>query len=177
MRWSAAVKRLQPFLAHPVRTHIGFHAARYRHAHDDEGRAWITWDGLQIASFETIPNLIRVYGLAEELKAIGSDVGAAWDQAIATADAESNFAMWDFTAAVEAYPSTSPSEALASTNPLIRGLAMLDRRVGKRRLGELEIAPDSHPFVRSMLELRLTAERVASTGAVMQTQRNEAKRS
>ena len=52
----------------------------------------------------------------------------------------------------------SIDDALRSPSPLVRGLAVIDRRVGKRRLRSLEIGPDEHPLVRELYQLRREAE-------------------
>lgn len=78
-------------LAPAAAAHVAFHVARYRGAHDDEGRAWITWDGVQIASFETLPWLMRIYPLTDELKELGLSPDDASDQAVTTANNEGLF--------------------------------------------------------------------------------------
>jgi hypothetical protein len=53
--------------------------------------------------------------------------------------------------------SSSLEDALASPSPFIRALALLDRRVGKRRLRLMEVE-NEHPIVRELFALRWTAE-------------------
>jgi hypothetical protein len=60
MRGSAACSRFGALLAPAVAGHVRLYATRYRGSHDFEGRGWITWDGEQIASLETIPCLVRI---------------------------------------------------------------------------------------------------------------------
>ncbi|WP_337170189.1 hypothetical protein [Gemmatimonas aurantiaca] len=50
------------------------------------------------------------------------------------------------------------ADALASSSPLFRALAVLDARVGKRRLRQLAATPDEHPLVRRLRVLRCEAE-------------------
>jgi hypothetical protein len=45
--------------------------------------------------------------------------------------------------------------ALKSSNPFIRSLAIIDRRVGRRTLDELEIGTDEHSLVREFYRLRM----------------------
>jgi hypothetical protein len=42
----------------------------------------------------------------------------------------------------------------------VRALAIIDRRVGKRRLRMLEVGPLEHPLVRQLYQLRCEAEGV-----------------
>jgi hypothetical protein len=141
-----------------VTAHIRLHATRYHGAPDREGRGWITWDGKQIASFESIPYMERRGKLSSELQDLGQGVDGAWDQASEIANREGRFPLWEFTDAVEDYPSLAMEQALASENPLVRGLAMLDRRLGKRRLTTIEFSRDEQPFVRRLHALRCQAE-------------------
>lgn len=66
--------------------------------------------------------------------------------------------------AVEGYPDLPFDQALIHENPLIRGFARLDRRLGKRRLQALGQSPDSDPFVTRMTEIRLIVERIGRSG-------------
>jgi hypothetical protein len=47
--------------------------------------------------------------------------------------------------------------ALKSTNPFILSLAIIDRRVGRRTLEELEIGADEHSLVQEFYRLRMQA--------------------
>ena len=103
-RWSAIVKAWEPFLAASLAGRLELHATHYRGAHDEEGRAWVTLDGEQILSVESLPYLMRVYGHSAELKAIGEDVQGAWDAAIEVAHREGLVYLFDFEVAVASYP-------------------------------------------------------------------------
>jgi hypothetical protein len=45
--------------------------------------------------------------------------------------------------------------ALKSKNPFIRSLAIVDRRVGRRTLGELTVGEDEHSLVKEFYRLRI----------------------
>lgn len=64
----------------------------------------------------------------------------------------------DFDAAVAAYPDLAIEDALTSPSTVVRGLALLDGRTGKRRL--LAFDPDAlaHPLERTLFALRLRAD-------------------
>jgi hypothetical protein len=63
-----------------------------------------------------------------------------------------------FECSIEAYPSLSIGEALESANFIHRALAMVDRRLGKRRLRSLGLRTDEHPLVLKLYEFRRVAE-------------------
>jgi len=46
--------------------------------------------------------------------------------------------------------------ALRSSNPFIRSLAIIDRRVGKRTLEELKIGDHEHSLVKKFYRLRMS---------------------
>ncbi len=122
MRWTAARARVEALWAPAVKGRARLYVARYRHTHDSEGRGWITWDGEQIASFETLPYFNRKYPLSEELQAVGEGLDEAWDLSEVITNREGEFALWQFTDAVEEYPSLTVEQALASDDALVRAL-------------------------------------------------------
>jgi hypothetical protein len=58
--------------------------------------------------------------------------------------------------------SLSVDRLLKHRSPIVRGIAVLDRRCGKRRLAAIDAAAE-HPFVQGMLEFRCAAEGLAQT--------------
>jgi hypothetical protein len=58
--------------------------------------------------------------------------------------------------AMRAYLDMPIKSALASTNPFIRSLAVIDRRVGRRTLKELKIGDDEHTLVKEFYRLRMS---------------------
>jgi len=65
---------------------------------------------------------------------------------------------------LEAFLSLPIEEALVSPSPLVRGLAVVDRRVGKRRLRKLAEQRDEHPFVQQLYAARCAAEGITPGG-------------
>jgi hypothetical protein len=59
--------------------------------------------------------------------------------------------------AMRAYLDMQVQVALKSPNPLLRFLAIIDRRVGRRVLEELEIGGDEHTLVQKFYRLRMQA--------------------
>lgn len=66
-----------------------------------------------------------------------------------------------FHSSLEEFCHSSPEQNLASKNALIRSLAMLDRRVGKRRLQAIDLDAE-HEKVRLFHALRCDAEKMAA---------------
>ena len=59
-----------------------------------------------------------------------------------------------FTQTIAAYCETSIDDNLVSPNVLARGLSMIDRRTGRRRLAALDTSGE-HPLVAALHRLRL----------------------
>ena len=64
----------------------------------------------------------------------------------------------EFYALLHEYLRTSVAQSLTADNPITRALAVIDSRVGKRRLRQLAAHPDEHPLVRVLLAIRCEAE-------------------
>jgi hypothetical protein len=143
---------------------VTLHQARYRHAQEEVGRVWLALDGREVAAFATHMGWARVRPLTDRLMDERGARGSPEAYAQASAEVEAGLRaageMSDAAALeeLEAYLSLSAEAALASASPLLRALAMLDARVGKRRLRALAQPPDAHPLVRSMHALRCEAE-------------------
>ncbi|MDR3596657.1 hypothetical protein [Clostridium sp.] len=71
---------------------------------------------------------------------------------------QGSFQELEFRESLKEYLSLSIGEALLSENILIKALALIDRRVGKRKLLEIEIPEDEHQLVKFMYNLRCEAD-------------------
>jgi hypothetical protein len=158
-------------VAPSVRARIDLHQARYRYTLEESGRVWVTVEGREVASFDTASYVARRHivaaGIREAngLRPYGNAGGhAAYIEADAQAEDilrrageyDDNRALED----LEAYLSMSIEDALASPSPLVRALASVDGRVGKRRLRTLAAERGHHPLVRALLTARCEAEKV-----------------
>lgn len=67
------------------------------------------------------------------------------------------FSREEYCRALSDYLNLSINQILVAPNPIIRAIGMLDRRVGKRRLVEMDIR-NEHALVRQFYEIRMEAE-------------------
>jgi hypothetical protein len=105
-----------------------------------EARSWITIDGVEILTSTHWYNFPPGHtpGVPEhETRRFAAGL----------------FDAWDLPMACEAMLTLSIDDALASPNPLIRGLALLDTRCGRRRLATIDSAADVTP-VPQLLAVR-----------------------
>jgi hypothetical protein len=175
VQWSKLRKQLDCLRAPTLADRIGLHQARYRYSKEELGRLWITLDGREIASFDTAPYARRREELSAQLFKIRRDeLGGAAPGHAAFLEADrraeellrqdGRYDDYRAKADLESYLSMSLDEALVSPSPLHRGLAMIDRRLGKRRLQALGPSVQ-HPLVRALYNVRCEAEGLSQHGS------------
>jgi hypothetical protein len=161
MQWSRLKAHLLDHLAPSLRGKLDVHAARYRRVHDEPGRVWFTLDKQEILQLSDSTFEYEYYGHVYDMKQLGSTVHEAHDQARTITTRKGNFARFDFARALNSYLNLPIDEALESVNVLHRALAVIDRRVGKRRLAKLAEAFElENPVVQVLLRVRCDAERI-----------------
>jgi hypothetical protein len=169
MPWRQLTTALRERVAPSVRDRIALHQARYRYTREEVGRVWLTIDGREVIQFDTSSYVRRRALLGAELQAAnGEGAGvirtghgeyrsadeAARDILRRAGEYDDYCALAD----LEAYLSLPIEDALRSSSPLLRALAVVDRRVGKRRLRALAPLDREHPLVRELHALRCAAE-------------------
>ena len=161
MQWSQVKAQLDSRLAASLKNRVRVEVTRYRRAHDAEGRWAIVVDDVQIAGIGCIPADQLEASAIEAVRMERGEYSPEVDseaQARVAADASHTVPM--FYGAVGQFLQMPIDDALVSADGLIRCLALMDRRVGKRRLrdytglGKL-IAPEA-----AVLRLRREAEGV-----------------
>ena len=132
--WSGIRKKLETeYLAQSLRGHIQYYATSYSKSPDHEGRAAIRYDGKEIirgcywnnwVKAESFPKDEKWHRRMTEEHAYMEDVAlklGVFDQRC-------------FYRAFEEFDNQSIEKSLTSDNLIVRIFAVLDRRVGKRRL-------------------------------------------
>lgn len=146
MQFSIIKKRVEQLLAPSLQGRIAFHAAVYR-IQDSPSRVWVTFDGEEILGaddFRFEREVGRRYALRAAQLPEKPD-GALWqsdwlEQSHAlSAEIERQVKQDGYLENYEMqqdlleYPNLAFEQALVHPHPFIRGIARLDRRLGKRR--------------------------------------------
>lgn len=148
--WGKMRKRLEKeYLAACLRGHIQYFVTRYRESHDRVGRASIRLDGKEIlcgnhfnAECPIYPINYDIYGPLNNEKL---DHGA--------------FDEGDFYKAFQEFDNQSIEKSLESEDLLVRIFAVLDRRVGKRRLLQMKETIQDEPVnFQTFYAIRMEAE-------------------
>jgi hypothetical protein len=158
MRWSKLKKRIEENFADSVSRRVAIHSAAYGAC--TCGHAWLTLDGAIIANFCT-----RAHGNRFRYGDKENDLGVSDAQEKKYA---SQFVEYGEMSRQDVYEACwafihelSFDAALESDDPLIQTLAVLDRRLGKRRFSQVE-ETKLHPLARKLFETRLAAERMSA---------------
>ena len=182
-RWTKLKKRVEDRFADSVKGRLELRMTRYRHAHDGEGEAWITFDRQKIATMSTFAWFHARYAESRRLTPERGFV-SSWDHYLRCRErrqwepyepdsnysprriqfeaddnmhAQGIFGAFDLVYSMADYLNHDIDDALRSDNHIIRALALVDRRFGKRRL--LRFDPTDQPsLVRAFYSLRCQAE-------------------
>ena len=166
MTWTKAKKQLKSLTCDSLPKRIDFHVINYRKAHDQLGRAVITLNKKEILNMCTLTAETKEYSMEmdifhSETAAEQATIDTLTLQNIAQQRLASDgiFAQYDFFDVLDQYLNQSIETSLTSNNDLIKILALLDRRVGKRTLTKLadKVANES-PLVQQFFHIRIEAE-------------------
>lgn len=159
MRWSKTRQLLEERLCKSLQGRVRYFTTRYRHAHDGQGRVCILVDGRErlnmpfIVEMEISMEAHRRHAFSEK------SLRETFDEVESDFAYQGRFVPGEFGFAVEDYLQHSIDESLRSENPLVRMLAILDGRVGKRRLQkERETLWRQPEWLRYFYRLRLESE-------------------
>lgn len=132
--WSGIRKKLESeYLAKSLQGHIQYYATTYTRSHDHEGRAAIRYDGKEIIKGCYWYNWTKAgqFPKDEKYERRMREENAFMDD---TALKLGVFDHRSFYAAFQEFDQQSIEKSLKSENLIVRIFAVLDRRVGKRRL-------------------------------------------
>lgn len=187
MAWSKLKQLLESFLCPALNGRVEYRATSYRYSPDKAGHCYIAVDKKNVFNMSDSTTLIRWYQTEleikndpyiqmpindEEIEAVRKDtVGIIPEdrlKVIATNRKRSEYAKElllaqsilsksDFTVVANKFLSISIEKSIESNDILLNILALVDRRVGKKRI--LNMAEEmklKHPIVQYFYELRLS---------------------
>lgn len=161
--WSGTRKKLEgDYLCPTLRGRVQYFATTYRESHDREGRAAILVDGVEVLKSNYFTYARVLWQRAQEYREEpGTDWRDAYLRAVQRVLEDGLFDQRDFYAAFQEFDNQRIEASLSSKNPIVRIFALLDRRVGKRRLAALEDTMERElDWVRPFYLLRVEAEGV-----------------
>lgn len=160
--WSGLNSWLNACLCAELKGRITYFLTRYHKVHDSYGRAAILLDGKELVCFSWIEQFRQEQAVDAKYDADGSkDWFALYDEMKPIWDEECTYCEWDFLKAVLEFRNLSIQDALNSKDYIIKILAILDKRTGKRTLQKIAQAGDYKQYplwARQFYELRLRIE-------------------
>ena len=137
--WSGMRNKLEnDYLCPALRGHIQYFATSYSKSADHEGRAAIRVDGVEVLRSNYYTYFENVWTKFHHLRSTTlkdhNSAKETIDRAYAYALEQGTFDQKVFYEAFGIFDNQSIEKSLVSENPLVRIFALLDRRLGKRRL-------------------------------------------
>lgn len=157
--WSGIRKKLEgEYLADSLHGHISYFVTSYNRSHDHEGRAAIRYDGKEIIKGCYYYNWTKAALFPEDEKyerRMKEEFAFMDDTAI-------KLGLFDhacFYKAFDEFDNQSIEKSLYSENMLVRIFAVLDRRVGKRKLISMkETIENEDDTFKEFFAIRISAE-------------------
>ena len=159
--WSSIRHKLEKeYLALSLRGRIQYFVTRYKFSHDQEGRAAILLDGEEVLCGSYYNKFFksdlfprdekysqRIKNEYSYMDKVALDLGC--------------FDQRSFYSAFEQFDNQSIEDSLKSDNLLVRIFAILDRRVGKRRLDKMREEIENDPEIfQFFFKVRADAEQI-----------------
>ena len=157
MQWSQLRKRLLDRVASSIRSRVDIHQTRYRSAHDQEGEIWLTLDKERVFSSGSASYLGKRALLIEQIHRDGATLEEAHEQARPLMESSGLMLLEEMNKDLFDSLNQSIDEMLEHKNSLIRALALIDSRCGKRRLAAFDPSAE-HEIVRRLYAARCRAE-------------------
>lgn len=178
LQWSKTKATLESFLCDKLKGRVKIYATVYRKFHDGPSRVWVTFDKKEIVSGSDVSYNVKHEELYQQMKnerhLKGISYSLDWDEMFhskerqelvkASDDVEeiminqNIFNSYHLYRAFMKYSSLPIEEALNSENVIIRAYAILDRRLGKRRLKQLNFNEETHPLIEKFYKIRCSVE-------------------
>lgn len=156
--WAGLNKQLTNRLYAPLQTRITYFLTRYHDVHNAYGRASIRLDGTELVVFSWIEQYRQEAETDRPMRENDITYEAADEELKPKFDANCTYSEMDFLSAALDYRDLSIQDALHSENLIIRVLAILDKRAGKRTV-QACVAEDAYQklphWVQQFYELRL----------------------
>ena len=162
LSWSAMRKVLEhENICDSLKGRVQYFVTRYRESHDQEGRVAVRLDGNEIFKSNFYDGEIKRREAWNEINASKgrpTDYAESGEQMELEALNKGGFERLAFYNAFYRYQNSGINDSLQSSDPVVRLFAILDKRVGRRRLhkiiSEIEQQPIwLKPFYRLRLEL------------------------
>lgn len=157
MKWSKLRKLLKDRLADNLKNRLDYNLTTYKNSTGFIGRAWITWDGKEIINFSNQDTWNQYQSYSNETAETHYISHKKIDDAERTEGnviEKGEFSKYDFAENAFKFLNINVQDAIKSDNIILKALAVVDKKTGKRTLTELSKL-ENHPMIKYLIELRL----------------------
>ncbi len=171
--WSSERKRLEEdLLCDVLKGRVKYIITSYRKSHDQTARFAVRIDDKEVIGGSFCGYNMQFYRMLKALLGIKDRTDniirthnrayyKSCDEAEEIMKKDSIFQVYDFAEALLEYKQSKISESIASDNALVRLLAVVDRRIGKRTLEKIKYDVAHQPkWLQQFYILRLDAENI-----------------
>lgn len=155
MQWSKLKSHLFDFVDPELRKRIDFHLIKYRKLGDSTNEFLVYVDGVKIFSASYSRHNIATYVVTRWTGWQAYDDGKEPYFLEETLNKREIHAPVDITSSIRTYFDLDPQISLHSSDPILRALAMIDKRIGRRTLEALEISAHEHSLIWALYRLRM----------------------
>lgn len=191
MAWSKTKQQLESFICESLKGRVEYRSTAYKYTADKSGKCYITVDKKEVFAMSDMKSIVTWYKLEQDIKkdssiqvqvskeeihAIRNELGDAIPvdrlEVIAKNRKQSEVAKQIMTAQValsksdfyqvaNVFLSSSIDNCFNSHDIILNVLALVDRRVGKKRLRDLKDKMQmKHPIVQYFYQLRCEVEAI-----------------
>lgn len=156
MKWSKLRNELKDRLADNLKDRLDYHLTTYKNSSGYLGRAWITWDGKEIMNFSNQDTWKEYQSYSNKLAEthyISHEAIKPTERTEGKIMEKGEFSKYDFADNAFRFLNLNIQEAVKSDNPILKALAVVDKRIGRRTLNELNKS-ETHPIIKKLIELR-----------------------
>ena len=155
MKWSKLKQMTEDRFADSVKGHVEIFSTRY--ANSSTGRGWITIDKEEIVDFSTMNSVKvhrRYYNETTDTTYATHPATKNDERTEGQIMEEGEFSRFDLHVCCWEFLSMTVEDGLKHPSAIVNSLAILDKRLGKRRLTEIN-DNDLHPLTKKLLDFRL----------------------
>lgn len=142
-----------------LQSRIDFHVTSYRGSQDRTEKAWITVDGRRVWTCSGHKH--QWHGWPGDAEGRLDSDGSASEPL--DKDQAGIFLPQHLGQSLRDYLDMPIEDVLQSSDPFIRALGIIDRRIGRRTVRALRIDDNEHAFIREFYNLRIAADERAPT--------------
>ena len=178
MRWSKTKMSIENLICEKLKNRLSIYATNYNTSLGEQRRIWLTLDGKEVFNASSAHFLMEHDKLWEEIKnktdkpfpeclyecypQLAGKIDDL-DYSMLILEQKNIFNVDRVYDTLVQYPNLSIEEALNSDNIIIQVFAIIDKRVGKRRLRHYVFNPDAHPLILRFYQIRCEAEGINSS--------------